>query len=448
MAVHIEFQQTKLKNGLQAITVEDHHAPVVSLVLTYKTGSSNERPGRTGFAHFFEHLMFQGSANVPPGEFYKLVFNNGGSMNGTTSADRTIYFETMPSNQLDVALFLESDRMRGLTITPEKLLKERNVVQEERRSGIDNQPYGKSREALNHLLYDNYAYKHQGIGSMEDLNAATVDDVQQFFKIYYAPNNAVLTLVGDFKTVEALGKIRKYFEDISAQPAPAALDLSEPPQKEERPETVNDRLAQLAEVSIAFKAVPGNTPDYYALEVASAALDNGESSRLYQRLIKQNESAASVTGRMDERRGPGALYITARLRPGKATGDAETAIYDEIARLQKEEVTDGELQKAKNSISLAFLSSLQRSLLRAILAGQYAMFYNDPDLINTRLSKISAVTKADVRRVANAYLMPANRTVVITVPRSTGFRACVVRQRRSPKCHTAKNGCATQRNAG
>ncbi|MGI8741655.1 MAG: M16 family metallopeptidase [Bryobacteraceae bacterium] len=238
-------------------------------------GSSSERPGRSGFAHFFEHLMFQGSANVPAGQFLKLVSGNGGRMDATTGVDRTVYYEIMPANQLELSLFLESDRMRGISITPENLQKERNVVQEERRMRIDNQAYGKSREVLNGLLYDNFPYKHEGSGSMEDLNAASVEDVQAFFKTNYAPNNCVLVLVGDFKTAEARSKIKNYFERIPAQPAPPALDLSEPEQKQARRETVSDPLAQLPQVSIAFKTVPGNTPDSYALEVAAAILQGG-----------------------------------------------------------------------------------------------------------------------------------------------------------------------------
>src|SRR5215216_3361165 len=210
--VQVAYKETKLKNGLRVITVEDHSAPVIALAITYNVGSRDERKGRTGFAHLFEHMMFKGSQNVGTGEHFMLVFNNGGNMNGTTNEDRTNYFEVLPANQLDLALFLESDRMKSLAITKENLDNQRNAVQEERRLGVDNEAYGKSGERLQELLYDNFAYKHTTIGSMEDLNAASVEDVSSFFKMYYAPNNAVLVLVGDFKTEDALKKIKSSFE--------------------------------------------------------------------------------------------------------------------------------------------------------------------------------------------------------------------------------------------
>src|SRR5919199_2724000 len=216
--VRVDFKETTLKNGLRVITVEDHSAPVIAVSVTYNVGSRDERQGRTGFAHLFEHMMFKGSENVGSGEHFYLIFNNGGTMNGTTNEDRTNYFEALPANQLDLALFLEADRMRSLAITKANLDNQRNAVQEERRLGIDNQPYGESGEVMQQTLYDNFAYKHTTIGSMEDLNAATVDDVAAFFKMYYAPNNAVLTVVGDFKTADALAKIRNDFESIPRQP--------------------------------------------------------------------------------------------------------------------------------------------------------------------------------------------------------------------------------------
>jgi zinc protease len=416
--VRVDFKETTLKNGLRVITVEDHSAPVVALSITYNVGSRNERQGRTGFAHLFEHMMFKGSENVGSGEHFLLIFNNGGNMNGTTNEDRTNYFEVLPANQLDLALFLESDRMKSLAITKENLDNQRNAVQEERRLGVDNQPYGKSEELQQGLIYDNFAYKHTTIGSMDDLNAASVEDVAAFFKMYYAPNNAELTLVGDFKTAEALDKIRARFESIPRQATPPPVDMTEPQQKAERRATVEDVLARAPRVDLAFKAVPGNTADFYALQVLSAVLQSGQSSRLYQKLVKEKEMVTNVGGFMDEKRGVGAFYTNATLRPGVKTEDVEAAIYEEIERLKKEPIADWELQKAKNSTRRSFISGLQSSLLRAITIGQYAVYYNDPNLINTRLDKVAAVTKEDVQRVANKYLVDTNRTVVITMPKA------------------------------
>jgi len=416
--VRVDFKETTLKNGLRVITVEDHSAPVIALSITYNVGSRNERQGRTGFAHLFEHMMFKGSENVGSGEHFLLVFNNGGTMNGTTNEDRTNYFEALPANQLDLALFLEADRMKSLAITKENLDNQRNAVQEERRLGVDNQPYGKSGEIQQELIYDNFAYKHTTIGSMEDLNAASVEDVAQFFKMYYAPNNAVLTLVGDFKTADALAKIRADFESIARQPDPPPVDMTEPQQKAERRANVDDVLARAPRIDIAYKAAEGNTADFYALQVLNTALQSGQSSRLYQKLVKEKEMLTGVGGFMDEKRGVGALYSNATLRPNVKTEDVEALIYAEIDRLKKEPIADWELQKAKNTTRRNFVNGLQSSLNRAVTIGQYTVYYNEPSLINGRLDKVGAVTKEDVQRVANKYLVDTNRTVVITMPKA------------------------------
>lgn len=415
--VKVDYKETTLKNGLRVIIVEDRSAPVVAISVTYNVGSRDERNGRTGFAHLFEHMMFKGSENVGSGEHFVLVFNNGGNMNGTTNEDRTNYFEVLPANQLDLVLYLEADRMRSLAITKENLDNQRNAVQEERRLGVDNQPYGKSAEILQELLYDNFAYKHSVIGSMEDLNAAGVEDVAEFFKTYYAPNNAVLVLVGDFSSKDALGRIKRDFESIPSQPNPPAVDMKEPEQTAERRATVDDVLARLPRVAIAFKGAAGNTADFYALQVLSAALQGGQSSRLYQKLVKEKELATGVVGFMDEKRGTGALYIFATVKPGVKTDVVEAETYAEIERLTKEPIADWELQKAKNTTRRNIINGLQSSISQAINIGTNAVYYSDAGLINTRLDKVAAVTKDDVQRVANKYLRNTNRTVVVTMPK-------------------------------
>ena len=414
----VELKETKLGNGLRVITVEDKSAPVIALNITYNVGSRNEREGRTGFAHLFEHMMFQGSENVGKAEQFVLVYNNGGTMNGTTNEDRTNYFEALPANQLELALFLEADRMRSLAVTQENLDNQRNAVQEERRIGLDNAAYGKSGEIQQELMYDNFAYKHSTIGSMKDLNAASVEDVAAFFKMYYAPNNATLTLVGDFKTAEALALVKKYFDTIPRQPDPPAVDMTEPEQKGERRQSVDDALARLARISIAYKTVPGNTKDYYALAVLSTVLGGGNSSRLNQKLVREKEMVTNAGTFAQEMRGVGGFYVFATPRGSAKHADVEAAIYDEIARLQKEPIADWELQKAKSGARRNFINSLQSSLGRANAIGQAAVYYNDPNVINTRLDQIMAVTKEDVQRVANKYLVQNNRTVVITIPKA------------------------------
>lgn len=417
---HVDLKETKLANGLRVITVEDHNAPVIAVNVTYNVGSRNEKPGRTGFAHLFEHMMFQGSENVGKSEHFILVLNNGGTMNGTTNEDRTNYFEAMPSNQLELALFLEADRMRSLAVTQENLDNQRNAVQEERRIGLDNAAYGKSGEVQQELMFDNFGYKHDTVGSMADLNAASVEDVAAFFKMYYAPNNATLTVVGDFKTPDALAIVKRLFESIPRQPDPPAFDPTEPEQKAERRASVDDVLARLPRISIGYKIAAGNTPDFYALQVLASALGGGSSSRFTQKLTREKELVTGISAGAQESRGIGGFYVNATPRRGVTNDAVEAAVYEEIARLQKEPIADWELQKAKTGARRSFINALQSSLGRANTIGQYAVYYNDPNLINTRLDKVMAVTKEDVMRVANKYLVATNRTVVTTVPKAGG----------------------------
>ncbi|HEU4603009.1 MAG TPA: pitrilysin family protein [Steroidobacteraceae bacterium] len=412
----VDFNQTILPNGLKVLFVEDHSAPVVAVSVVYDVGSRNEREGLTGFAHLFEHMMFKGSQNVGDGEHFFQVFSNGGTMNGSTNADVTLYYETLPANQLELALFLEGDRMRSLAITQEKLDNQRQAVQEERRLRLDNQPYGKADERFGELMYDNFAYKHSVIGSMADLNAASVADVAKFFKTYYAPNNAVLSVVGDFKRGTAEQLVRKYFASIPSQAPPPAVDLSEPEQKAERRETMVDPLARMAQVQIGYKTGTGNEPDQDALQILSTVLQGGNSSRLYQELTKEKELVVDVGGFVDRRIGPSALLIGATVRPGRKVEDVEAAIYAEIDNLQQQPISAAELEKAKTASRLSYLQQIRSSQTRAILLGTYAVKFNDPNLVNTRLDRINAVTAADVQQVAQRYLQAKNRTVVIAKP--------------------------------
>ncbi len=414
----IPIEQYTLKNGLGVVLSEDHGAPTVSLCVTYDVGSRNEQAGHTGFAHLFEHMMFQGSQNVGKGEHLILVRVNGGDVNGTTSDDSTNYYERVPANQLDMALFLESDRMRALRITQANLDNQRSTVEEERRLRMDNQPYGKTDEALENLAYDNFAYKHSTMGSMTDLNAATLDDVAQFFKTYYAPDNAVLTLVGDFKPAETLNKIKKYFEDIPRQPAPPPVDMSEPMQTAERGAVIEDPFARLPRLDIVYKTVPANSPDFYALDMLGDILFGGPSSRLYQELVKEKNVALQVAGGVDFRRGPALFQAFALLKPGEESGEVEKLIYEEVERVKTGGVTAAEMQKVLIQDRLQQAESMTSTMSRARTLGQYAVYFHDPQLINTILAKYSEVTPADIQRVAREYLGAAQRTVVVTIPKA------------------------------
>ena len=412
----IPFSDTRLSNGLRVIISEDHYAPVYAIAVSYGVGSKDERPGRTGFAHLFEHMMFKGSENVGAGEHFFLVFNYGGNMNGTTNTDRTIYFEVLPKNQLDLGLFLESDRMRSLAITKENLDNQRQAVQEERRLRLDNQPYGKSQERFNELAYDNFAYKHSVIGSMTDLNAATVDDVAAFFKTYYAPNNAVVAIVGDVDTKSTLAKMEKYFGTVPRQPSPMRVDLSEPPMQGERRETLQDNLARLPQISIGYKVPSATSAEWPAIAALGQILGAGESSRLYQRLVKETELCSGVGAGSGARMGPALFTITCTVRAGKSIDEAEKVIGEEIGKMQASTVRDQELQRVRISARRGAVNIRESSLGRAQSLADNAVLYDDPNRINTQPEKIAAVTAADVQRVAQTYLQTGNRVVVHTMP--------------------------------
>ena len=416
-SLRIPIQQYTLDNGLRVIVSEDHSAPTYAISVTYNVGSRDEHKGRTGFAHLFEHMMFQGSENVGKGEHFILVLNNGGSMNGTTSQDRTNYFEAFPSNQLDLGLFLEADRMRSLAVNESNLANQRNAVQEEKRLGEDNQPYGQVEDTLNELAYGNFANAHSVIGSMDDLNAATVKDVQDFFRTYYAPNNAVLTLVGDVDPAAALAKVKQYFGRIPRQPAPPVPDLAEAPPSGEKRKTLEDGFARLQRVDVGYRNVPGDTPDDWALSVASEILGDGQSSRLYQALIKEKHLAVNAGSFELDHRGPSLFQVVALIAPGKDEKDVEAEILSQIDRLKNEPVADWELQKARMLFKRSNAQQMRSTLARAIEIGQDTVFYNDPALVDSVEQKIDAVTKEDIQRVARKYLTPENRAVVVTVPK-------------------------------
>ncbi len=415
--VEIPFQEFKLDNGLRVILSEDHSAPTYSICVTYNAGSRDERRGRTGFAHLFEHMMFQGSENVGKGEHFILIENNGGDMNGTTNADRTNYYEALPSNQLDLGLFLEADRMRSLVIDEANLENQRKTVQEERRRSYDNRPYGRTWEAVLDTVYDNFAYKHSTIGSMEDLSAATVQDVAEFFRIYYAPNNAVLALVGDFKTETALGKIKKHFGNIPSQPAPPVPDVTEPPQEGERRKTIEDAFARAPRIDIVFKTPPGNTPDWYALSVVGELLVGGRSSRLYQKLVKEKEVATDVYGGAYERRGPSLLELDILARPDGDLAEIEGFVYQELERLQRETVSESELNKVLMQVRRQRVQELVGTLRRSVSLARYAIYFNEPGLINKIEENYRKVTQEDIKRVSRTFLVKNKRSVIFTLPK-------------------------------
>jgi zinc protease len=416
-AIKIPIQQFALKNGLRVVLSEDHSAPTYSICVTYDVGSRDEKPGHTGFAHLFEHMMFQGSENVGKGEHFILIENNGGGMNGTTNTDRTNYFETLPANQLDLGLFLEADRMKSLAVTQANLDNQRKAVQEERRLRIDNQAYGKTSEIISDTVYDDFGYKHSTMGSMSDLNAASLEELKDFFRIYYAPNNAVLALVGDFKSDEALAKIKQYFEAIPSQPPPARPDMTEAKQTAERRNSIEDEFAQVPRIDVVYKIPSYNSPDYMPLNVLMSILGSGQSSRLYQELVKEKQLAANVFAFAGARRATGMASIIALVRPGIKMDDVEKTVYEQVSKVQNEPVADWELEKVSLKYRHDHAEQLSSTLSRAIQLAYYTVAWNDPNVINTEESQLDAVTKEDLLRVAKAYLTSTNRSVITTIPK-------------------------------
>jgi predicted Zn-dependent peptidase len=411
-----EIEQFTLDNGLRVILSEDHSVPVVSVAVYYNVGSRNEKEGRTGFAHLFEHMMFQGSENVPKAAHFQYIFNAGGTMNGTTSSERTNYFETLPANQLPLALWLESDRMRSLKVTQENLDNQRNAVQEEKRLRYDNQPYINAYLRLMEMDFKNPANAHSTIGSMEDLDAATVEDVQEFFRIYYAPNNAVLTIVGDFDPQEARALVAKYFASIPSQSAPPPVDVSEPAEVSQRSDKFLDQLAPAPAFALAWKIPPRRTPEFYPIALACDLLFHGDSSRLYQKLVKGEESVIRIDGDVDERRGPSGLYVFALPKPGNHVEQIRQAVMDEIKQLATVGPTPEEMLKLRNGLCNDAVRHRQSSLYRAQRIAEYALYDGDPNLFNTELERYLSVTPEQIRDAVARYLDTDNRVVLDIIP--------------------------------
>ena len=409
-------EEFTLANGLRVVLSPDRAIPVVSVAVYYDVGSRNEKEGRTGFAHLFEHMMFQGSENVPKAAHFQFIFNAGGTMNGTTSTERTNYFQTLPSNYLPLALWLESDRMRSLKVTQENLDNQRNAVQEEKRLRYDNQPYVNAFLRMNELIFTNPANAHSTIGSMEDLDAATIDDVRNFFRIYYAPNNAVLTVVGDFDNAEARAFVNEYFSSIPAQPAPPPVDVSESEPVAIREETFHDALAPAPAFVLGWKIPKRRTPEFYALSLAGSLLFEGDSSRLYQKLVKGDESVVSIEGGVDERRGPSALYIFALPKPGEEVSKIREQIFDEIKLIATDGPTAAEMEKLRNSLCNDAVRGRQSTMYRAQRLAEFALYDSDPKLVDSELDQYLHITADDIKRAVSRYMDVENHVVLDIVP--------------------------------
>ncbi len=417
----VPFERHALDNGLRIVLSHDPRAPAVAVNLWYDVGSKHEKPGKTGFAHLFEHMMFQGSANVEKGQQFTLVQAAGGTLNATTWLDRTNYFETLPGHELELALWLEADRMASLlpAMTQEKLDNQRDVVKNERRYAVDNQPYGDWDERMQALVYPaSHPYHHPTIGSMEDLSAASLDDVQEFFATYYAPNNAVLTIAGDFETDAALAMIERHFGRIapnSALPPPPSVEIA-PILGEPVRITVPDQVP-LPRIYQAYRVAPFGTDAFDTLDVTADILGSGRASRLYAALVREQRVAQDVSVFVFPIVGGAAmfaLWVTAR--PGVAVDTLEAALHAELDRLATDGPSDADLERVRNLQSSRTASALERISERADRLGQYTCLFDEPERINTEVSRYAAVDAARIMEAMRASIIEDNRVTLTYVP--------------------------------
>ncbi len=416
----IKIEKFTLENGLRVVLNEDNSSPVVSVAVYYDVGSRNERKGRDGFAHLFEHMMFQGSENIAKSGHFQHISRAGGTMNGTTGSQRTNYYEVLPASQFPLALWLESDRMLSLNITQENLENQRAVVIEEKRQRYDNQPYGQIFDILTEMVFTNFANSHSTIGSVEDLNAATLDDVADFFRMYYAPNNAVLTVSGSFEIDLAKELIEKYFASIPRQPLPPEIDVSEPEEVALKHKIWEDKLAPLPAFLIGWKIPPRRTKEFNALYLAGKLLYDGESSRLYQKLVKGEESVLQLFGFTDERRGPSMATIGAIPKPEQDVKQIRQVIFDEIENISNNGVSLEEMNKLQNQLRNDEVRSRQSSLGRARQLAEFTLYDNEPELANTEIENYLSITAEDIRLAANRYLKTDNRSELDVIPVNKG----------------------------
>ncbi len=416
-AIRIPFEQYQLPNGLTVLLSVDHTTPTVAVNVWYHVGSKNEVPGRTGFAHLFEHVMFTGSGHVPYGLHDKLTEGVGGSNNGTTSNDRTTYFETVPSNYLESALWIEADRMGFLldTLDIAKLNAQRDIVKNERRQGVDNQPYGRVGEILAEATYPaGHPYSWDVIGSMADLSAATEEDVKGFFRLYYAPNDAFLAIVGDFDPVQAKAWVRKYFGGIPrGRPVtrPAVATVTLPAEKR----LVYEDRVQVPRLYVQWPTVGEKHDDTYALDVLGAILAGPRTARVTKALVYDQQAAASVSAYQGSNEDVGEFMLVITPRPDHTLTDLEAASDAVIAKLKREGPTDEEVKRALAGEELGFLRGLESNLGKAMQLCDGAGFHGDAGFFKTAFRKSQAVTAADVQRVANKYLT-SGRVVLSVVP--------------------------------
>ena len=415
----LEYRIATLPNGLTVVLEEDHSVPIVHVNLTYHVGSKNERPGRTGFAHLFEHLMFKGSKNVEPEGHTSMIASIGGQSNAFTTEDETTFWETAPSQYLPLMLWLEADRMATLRINNETFVSEREVVKEERRLRIDNQPYGRLNEIIYDQTFTTHPYKHQPIGSMVDLDAATVDDVRDFYRTFYVPENATLTLVGDFEYDQALQLVSQYLGRVPKAAEPVPRDIpKEPPQTAERRVTLQEPWP-LPAVVVAYHITYDGSPDSYPLHIAGKVLSDGESSRIYKKLVYEQQLAVAAFGGPNLIEDPNLFYAVAIVQPGRKPEEVVDALIAEFDRLKNEPISERELQRTKNQFARDYILNRESDQDKARVLSHAVVIHHDITTADGEFDIFQRLTTADVQRVAQTYFTANNRTVLTLLPAET-----------------------------
>ncbi|HEX2781161.1 MAG TPA: pitrilysin family protein [Gemmatimonadaceae bacterium] len=422
-AMRIPIDTFRLDNGLFVTLSEDHATPIVAVNLWYHVGSANERVGRTGFAHLFEHMLFQGSEHVGTNEHFETIQRAGGTLNGSTWLERTNYFETVPSNHLESILWLEADRMGYLLpgMTQQKLDLQRDVVKNERRWSVDNQPYGTWLERLTALCFpDTHPFHHSLIGSMEDLTAASLEDVASFFRTFYTPDNAVLSIAGDFEPAAARAAVERYFGHIPRGPGkPPLPEMTLPPTfGEARREVVPDEVA-LPRLFLAFRSPIFGSDEYYAASVCGAVLGMRRGSRLYSALVRGRQIAQEISAfTFDLAKGTDLLVIDALARPGIGAEELERAVIEEVDRLREGEIGEEEIARAVALIEADFVNAMQSAGERADQLSKFATLFGEPRLVNEQIGRYRAIRAADVAAFARARLGEDNRARLLYIPRA------------------------------
>jgi zinc protease len=416
----LQYETLTLPNGLEVILSEDHSTPIVHVSVTYHVGSKNERAGRTGFAHLFEHMMFKGSRNVAPEAHGSHIASVGGFSNAYTTEDETVFWQTLPAQSLPLALWLEADRMATLRVDPDALSREVEVVKEERRMRIENQPYGRLSEIIYEHAFTTHPYRHPTSGTMTDLEAASIDDVREFHETFYVPENATLTIVGDFDSAQAVELVSRYFERVPAALRPVPRDIPvEPQQTEEKHVTVYEPWP-LPAVVVAYHITYDGHPDSYPLHIVSKILSDGQSARIPRNLVYEQRLALTAFGSGNITEDPNLFYAVAIVQPGRTPEEAAAALIEEFDRLKAEPISENELQTAKNQFARDYIISRETNQEKALHLAHAAVIHGDITTADGEFDIFLGITREDVQRVAATYFNESNRMVMYIMPSGEG----------------------------